>query len=242
MTVDGEMLRRRLYRPGAAEDDVAAYLAAAPPAAPAAAGRGAAGPAGRRRIRGRLLGGGAVLLALAGAPLIGHVLPPAGRASAAASAAVASPAPAPLPTSSVDPATRAAFVRKIDLDGDAGLAPWWDGTSGAVELHGVGSTTVRLPVDGGRRSGHLTVLLVLGTDGTATWSAARFVIHDDRTIHLAPVAGASGALRGGIPTAARVDYSAATRPQRVILHVPADTPWGLAVVDSVDTRPQLPDS
>ena len=83
---------------------------------------------------------------------------------------------------------------------------------------------------------------MLGADGTAGWTAARFVIHDDRTIHLAPVAGATGGLRAGIPTAARVDYPAGGRPQRLILKVPADVRWGAAVVDSVDNGPQPPDS
>ena len=66
----------------------------------------------------------------------------------------------------------------------------------------------------------------------------RFVIHDDRTIHLAPASGASGALRAGIPTPARVDHPAGGRPQRLLLQVPRDAQWGAAVVDPADHPPQ----
>ena len=242
MTDDGEALRRRLYRPDAAEADVAAYLATAP--APLSA-RPAAAPQPRRRpVRGRVVAGAAVLAALTAAVAIGRAVPAtAGRPAPAERAArIAAPAPAPLPTSAVDAAVRAAFVRKVAVGGDAGLALWWDGRPGLVEVHGAGSATIPIPVARSGRAGHLTVLLVLGADGTAGWTAARFVIHDDRTIHLAPVAGASGGLRGGVPTAARVDYPAGARPQRLVLRVPADAQWGAAVVDSVDKGPQVPHS
>jgi hypothetical protein len=235
VTDDSEALRRRLYRPGAGEHDVAAYLGAAdrpvpPPPAPAATRP-------RRTLRGLLLVVGVVLPALVAAPLLDRTSPTSPEGVPAAVRRPATATPTPLPTSSVDPATRAAFVRKVALGGDAGLAPWWDAGPGVVEVHGTGSTTVRLPVPVPHGTGHLTVLLVLGSDGTARWTAARFVIHDDRTVHLAPVGGASGSLRAGIPTAGRVDYTAATRPQRVLLAVPSGAEWGLAVVDSVDTRP-----
>ena len=240
MTADGEALRRRLYRPDAAEEDVAAYLATAP----AIAAPSTAAPPHRRPVRGRLVAGAAVLAALAAAVAIGRAAPAtAGRpAPAQAAARNAAPPPAPLPTSSVDAAARAAFVRKVAVGGDAGLALWWDGGPGLVEVHGAGPATVPIPVARTGRAGHLTILLVLGADGTAGWTAARFVIHDDRTIHLAPTAGATGGLRAGIPTAARVDYPAGGRPQRLVLQVPTGAQWGAAVVDSVDKRPQLPDS
>ena len=240
MTDDGEALRRRLYRPDAAEEHVAAYLAAAPAVAPPTAGA----PPHRRPVRGRLVAGAAVLAALAAAVAIGRAAPATAvrPAPAQAAARVAAPPPTPLPTSAVDAAARAAFVRKVAVGGDAGLVLWWDGGPGLVEVHGAGSATIPIPVARTGRAGHLTILLVLGADGTAGWTTARFVIHDDRTIHLAPTAGATGGLRAGIPTAARVDYPAGGRPQRLVLQVPANAQWGAAVVDSVDKGPQLPDS
>lgn len=240
MTADDEALRRRLYRPGAGEEDVVAYLAATPEPARRAAPPDAPPPA-RRPWRGRVIVGAAVLGAVAAALLIGRSAPATAERPRPVAAPVRTAPPAPLPTSSVDPATRAAFVRKVAMGGDAGLALWWDGRPGLVEAHGVGSATVALPVPRSGRAGHLTVLLVVGADGSAAWDAARFVIHDDRTIHLAAVGGAAGLLRAGIPTAARVDYPAGERPQRLRLRLPADLQWGAAVVDSVDGGPQLPD-
>ncbi|GAA4741511.1 hypothetical protein GCM10025783_10800 [Amnibacterium soli] len=233
MTDEGEALRRRLYRPGAAADDVAAYLAAAPaaPVAPVAA------PPGRRPVPGRLVAAAVVVAALA----VGRSGPATAERPAPTASAQAVAGPAPLPTAPVDAAARAAFVRKVAVGGDAGLALWWGGPQALVEVHGAGATTIALPAARTDRAGHLTVLLVLGTDGTARWTAARFVIHDDRTIHLAPVAGAEGALRAGVPTVARVDYPAGRRPQRLVLQVPEGTQWGAAAVDSVDSGPQLPD-
>ncbi len=246
MIDDGEALRRRLYRPDALAEDVAAYLATAPglhAPPPAAAPPHRRLPRGRP-LRGRLVAGAAVLAAVAAAVAVGRAAPAtAGRpAPQPAAVRITAPAPTPLPTSSVDAAARAAFVRKVAVGGDAGLALWWDGGPGLVEVHGSGPATIPIPTARTGRAGHLTVLLVLGADGAAGWTAARFVIHDDRTIHLAPTAGASGGLRAGIPTAARVDYPAGGRPQRLVVQVPVDVQWGAAVVDSVDKGPQLPDS
>jgi hypothetical protein len=237
VTDDGEALRRRLYRPGAAAEDVAAYLAAAPaaPVAPAAA------PPGRRPVRGRLAAAAVLVAAVGAAVAVGRSGPATAERPATTVQARSFAAPAPLPTAPVDGAARAAFVRKVAVGGDAGLALWWGGRPALTEVHGAGAATIPLPAASTDRAGHLAVLLVLGTDGTARWTAARFVIHDDRTIHLAPVAGAAGALRAGVPTVARVAYPAGRRPQRLVLQVPDGAQWGAAVVDSVDTGPQLPD-
>ena len=173
MTTDGEALRRRLYRPGAAEEDVAAYLAAAAPApvvAPVATA-----PPRRPMGRGCVLTGAAVLAVVAAAALIGRAASATAVRPAPAPAEparTAAPSPTPLPTASVDAATRAAFVRKVAVGGDAGLALWWDGGPALVEAHGAGPATIPIPVARTGRAGHLTVLLVLGTDGTAGWTTA----------------------------------------------------------------------
>ena len=224
MTEEGEALRRRLYRPGAVDDDVAAYLAVterepaqerdAPPPAP----RPVRLPQWPTLVAVTVL---AVLIGVSG------ILLQTSRAAPPAAAG-----PTPLPTHVVQPETAAAFESALTRGDDAGLGAWWDSTAPFVEEHGSGDGAVLLPVSAAGGGGRLTVLLVLAADGTAGWSAARLVIHDDRTIHLQTEASAFGALRAGVPAIGRLDYSAQHRPLRLFVQAPAGTRWGVAAVIS----------
>lgn len=221
MTEDGEALRRRLYRPGAADADVAAYLSIADER-PSPAEPEAPPILPRRRIGTRTIVGGVVLVALIAGSALALQHLQEGPPSAAA--------PTPLPTRAVSPATASRFEAALERGDDAGLGAWWDSTAPIVEEHGSGDGTVQLPVSASGTGGRLTVLLVLARDGTAGWSAARLVIHDDRTIHLETEAAAHGSLRAGVPAVGRLVYSAEHRPLRLFVEASAATRWGVAAV------------
>lgn len=221
MTELGERLRRRLYRPGAAEEDVEAYLSVAelepdpepeedslPPLPP------------WRPTRAAVVVAVVLVLVVAGSALVlqvVHAQPPVAG-------------PAPLPTHFVEPDEAAAFESALERGDDAGLGPWWDSTAPFVEQHGTGDGTVLLPVSASGGGGRLTVLLVLAHDGVAGWTASRLVIHDDRTIHLQTEASDYGSLRAGVPAIGRLDYTALHRPLRLFVQAPAGTRWGVAAV------------
>jgi hypothetical protein len=222
VTEEGEALRRRLYRPGAVDEDVAAYLAVTerepepddPPPAPRIL----------RPPRRATVVAAAVLAVLIGVSALLLQTTRAGPPPAAG--------PTPLPTHVVSPETAARFESALKRGDDAGLGVWWDSTAPFVEEHGSGDGTVLLPASASGDGGSLTVLLVLAADGTAGWSAARLVIHDDRTIHLQTEASAFGALRAGVPAVGRLDYSPQHRPLRLFVQASASTRWGVAAVIS----------
>lgn len=240
---DREDLRRRLYRPGAHPDDVAAYLGTGPDQVEAEAREAEeARPAGRRRVAplvAGLAGAAALLLLLGGVRAAGGdgATPRPTEAAAAEEVRVVA---APLPTASVDGPSRFVFVRNLLGDHDAGLGAWLDARTGdagvprdrLVETHGSGDAVVPLGTVGAGAPGRLTVLLVLAQDGEAGWSTARLVIHDDRTIHLEPTSEHAGALRAGVPALARLDFTARTRPVRLLVQAPDDVEWGVAALFS----------
>lgn len=225
MTEDGEDLRRRLYRQGADRTDIDAYLAVhepknEPEPEPSPGPAPIAGVAPARRVPRWLPAGGLLLLAVVVVAVLAVIRTPA--------AVGGGTLPTPLPTSTIDPTTSAAFVSRIGSGRDAGLAAWWDRTAPFVEEHGVGSGSVKLPPPAG--SGRITVLLVVASDTRAGWSIDRLVIHDDRTIHLSALRGASGTVPAGVPAVGRLDYSSLTRPSRLLVDVPAGVRWGVAAV------------
>jgi hypothetical protein len=233
-----EDLRRRLYRPGADDGDVAAYLEAThedgPPAPEPVRQRR---PRSRRRRPVLVAAGGLVaLLALLGVVrTLGE-----GQEAGPAAAVLGTPTPsvAPLPTAFVEPDTRIVFLRNLLSGRDAGLLAWVDDHGWApevprdrfVETHGTGDGVVSLPVGSAAGDGRLVVLLVLAEDGVASWSSARLVLHDDRTVRLAAVSTRTGSLQAGVPTYGRVDFGWRDRPMRVIVEAPAGATWGLAAV------------
>jgi hypothetical protein len=217
---EDEALRRRLYRPGADEADVAAYLtrvAGAEAGARSSAAAPRTEPPRPARRRGWVAATAAVLVA-AGVAILLH-----GRG-------LPEPTATPLPTARVTVAEAARYVAALDAGDDAGLGPSRAGPTPYLEAHGVGDGTVPLPVAASGGGGRLRVLLVTDRDGTAGWATARLVIHDDRTIHLRTEASASGALRAGVPAEARVVYAAEHRPLRLLVRAPAHVRWGVAVV------------
>lgn len=217
MTEDGEALRRRLYRPGAGEGDVDAYLAVAVPEPEPAPPP----PPPRRRPLGRVVlvaAGVAVLLAAVLLPRAWHATTPEA-------------VPTPLPTRSIDAATSARFVAALDAGRDAGLGTWFDPEAPFLEEHGTGDAVVQIPPSGSTAGGSLEILLVLADDGTAGWETARLVVGDGtRAILREREAGATGALRAGVPAVQRVDYPADHRPLRLIVHAAAGTRWGVAAI------------
>ena len=219
MTEPAERLRRRLYRPGAAKEDVDAYLSSAE-LEPEPVEEPLTPPPRRRPTRTAVAAAvGLVLMVPVSALVLQgvHATPPAAP-------------PPPLPTHVVESATAAAFESALERGDDAGLGPWWDSTAPFVEQHGTGDGTVLLPVSASGGGGRLTVLLVLAHDGVAGWTASRLVIHDDRTIHLQTEASDFGSLRAGVPAIGRLDYTALHQPLRLFVQAPAGTRWGVAAV------------
>lgn len=214
---DGESLRRRLYRPGAGDADVDAYRTAVA-VAPEPLPEPAPAPPARGRVRIVVVVVGVIAL------LIGAVLVPRiARGPVGAH-------PAPLPTRSIDPATAARFVAALDAGQDAGLGAWFDPQAPLVEEHGTGDRSVALPASGSASGGRMVVLLVLAADGTAGWETDRFVITDQHAIVLQQEAGATGGLRAGVPTVARIAYPADHRPLRLLVHAGAGVRWGVAAI------------
>lgn len=215
MTEDGEALRRRLYRPGAGGADLDAYLAVEPPepsTAPPA-------PLERRTRR------WTVVVAVVVALVVTAVLLPRAWRTATPEAA-----PTPLPTRAVDAATSARFVTELGAGQDAGLGAWFDPQAPLVERHGTGDAVIELPPSGSAAGGSLDILLVLASDGAAGWETARLVITSTHAIVREPEARATGALRAGVPTVARVAYRADHRPLRLLVRAPAHTRWGVAAI------------
>ena len=243
---DREDLRRRLYRPDAGEVDVVAYRTAvqgAPGSGDAVtspdAGTPSAGGAGRR-LRGPVVAvaaGVALVVLLGVARTAGSSAAPAPVPTAAASV-LPPPAAAPLPTAAVDAPTRFVLIRNLLGDHDAGLGAWLDQRFGVrglprdrfVETHGAGDAVLTVPGTAADGGGRLTVLLVLAQDGQAGWTTARLVMHDDRTIHLEPTSERFGGLRAGVPAIGRLDFTARTRPLRLLVTAPDDVEWGVAVL------------
>lgn len=229
---DAERLRRRLYRPGARGEDVAAYRSVLADGMPLAEPAPEMPPHPRRRTP------PALLLPLLAVALTTAVLLLAGGLPGGSVRAGSGPAPTPLPTAEVDEATRSAFVARLREGCDAGLAAWWGRSTRSVEEHGVGPATVPLPPSASGSGGRLTVLLVVDTgagasaDAAAGWAAARLVIHDDRTIHLRTMTSASGGVRAGVPVVGRLDFTANARPLRLLVRVPEGVRWGVAGVFS----------
>ncbi|MBW4040827.1 MAG: hypothetical protein HIU86_01695 [Acidobacteria bacterium] len=222
MTEEGEALRRRLYRPGADDEDVAAYRSVAERDPEGHVDPDPAPPRTLPRLPARpVLVATGVLAVLV---VVSALLLQAAQAPPAAAG------PTPLPTRAVPALTAARFAAAVARGDDAGLGAWWDPAAPFLEEHGSGDGTVLLPASASDGSGRLTVLLVLAADGTAGWSAARLVIHDDRTIHLRTESSAFGSLRAGVPAIGRSDFAAGHRPMRLFVQAPGGIRWGVAAI------------
>ena len=212
---DLEALRRRLYAPGASEEDRRRYAAAAPAAGADATAPTPAGPrpAARRRRRAPLVLLAVVVVAAGGALAAGRFAPV--RTAAPTPSAVRSTA---VPTSGVVSGTAQRIP--VDVSGYATVAQ---------KLQGLGEA--RVPLDttaapSGR--GPLVVVLTSTDRRPIGWWALRFGhVGDARTV---PVVIGSGApkARTGVPTVESSDWTGAP-PQTVAVRAAAGVPWTLTV-------------
>jgi hypothetical protein len=228
---DAEALRRRLYAPGAAVDDVDRYRAA---------GGGAEalvpepGPPVPRR-RSRLTAG--VVAAVAVALVAGGV----GLARSAAQPGPVAPAPTPLAVSAED---RGDFEQNLEAGNAAGIAAYlltsrplaaFHGTTriDTLEDTGVGDGTVRLsPVDAEAVQGRATVLLVTEEPAQVGWTALRRRIDVSGEEEYVPQVRRAGMQAAGVPTLHQYRYAAGDRPVELHVDAPQNVRWGVAVVFS----------
>lgn len=235
-------LRRRLYQPGAAAEDVALYETArgGPREAPSIPAGSA--PAKGRRVAvvvGAAVVGGAVVGALVAAFVSAGVgARPVSRPSASASpsASVASivedDVPAPFPA-------RAAFVRALGSGGRAGVLAYLSAhpdllppqlrtvqRAASSEYAGRGATTLTLsPSALAQRGGRMTVIIVLARTGRSRWEATRTGGDPSRQV----VAAQAGESQAGAPVASTVVYGRGA-PSRLTVDVDDGARWGAVVV------------
>ncbi|MFD1722045.1 hypothetical protein [Amnibacterium endophyticum] len=224
---DPELLRRRLYAPGAGDRDVEAYRSAAPPPPPDAPEGPAPRP--RRRARPRLLPLGGVLAILLVAALVVALVPRTPPA----------PAAEPVPLTAQD---RGELLTNLRDGGFAGIAaylvthrspPQLSGGSGYLtqEIHGVGDGVRGL--DGARSAGatRATVLLVTDSASRATWTALRLTTRSGtRVVVLDPVETRSQAEAPGTLTATTFRVVEGRAPVRLRIEAADGVRWGAAVV------------
>jgi hypothetical protein len=239
---DLEALRRACYAPGATDDDRERYRAALDAqAATAPAPLRTAAPARRRRGRPALLLAPAVAAAVCIAAIATPHPAPTPTGSATTFASVfhrPQRAIAPAPRASVGAGARTAFLANLGRGRDAGIrgflavnptaALLHANRSAIVELHGTGAAT--RAIDTGTSwsgHGHATVLLVLGSEARAGWTAYRRYTSGGGSSALVSRAGerAAGAL-----TATTFDYGAGAKPVRLTVEVPDGVTWGAAVL------------
>ena len=235
---DREALRRRLYRPGASAEDVAAYADGEPalrqtpdlPPRPA--------PVGRNRL---LLPSLAVLAA--GAVVCAVVLTRPGAAEPRQTP------PAPTAAAAVETivrtgqADRVGFIRSLVAADEAGIGLWLDRhaqrlpgvlaqstRSDTLEFAGAGSRTLLLdPPSIGQDGGHVTVLVVTAVDARVTWT----LLGDAPDLGRGAVTGTRTAVqRAGSLTSAAVDWAPGRRPGTLLVVAPDGVRWGVAAVFS----------
>lgn len=237
-------LRRRLYAPGATEEDVEAYRTVAghqpEPASPQPLPAPTSTPARRRRT-GLLAAGGVLLvvvvatagIAVAGGRVAGPV--PTGTARA-----VAVPVQTTLP---IAVSARLEFVRNLEAGRLAGLLPFFLNTPAARptairtvgraasdEFRGVGAGTIALePSALAARRGRMTVLLVVDTVDGFEWRATRLAQTNDRSGPEVPVARRAGVLQPGEVGTTTITYRGGAPTSLQVLVGPG-VRWGAVVV------------
>lgn len=241
---DAEALRKRLYAPDASGEDIERYRTAAievqPPAAPRApavddAEPEPSAPVPRRRRR---------LLVVAAVATVLVVLAGVGVAAvriAQAQQPTDLRAATEIATNGTD---REAFGENLALGNTAGIAAYLvtnpsppsmrGGTRYfTIERDGTGAGAVDLsPVPADTVSGRATVLLVLGGDAVASWTAFRRSVDSAGEQQYVRQAVRGGPQRAGVLTATTFRYRSGDRPVRLVLDVPDGVRWGVAVVFS----------
>jgi hypothetical protein len=198
-----EALRRRLYRPGASDEDRARYARLVQEPEPAETPE----PPRRRRVP-QVAVASAVVLALAVTVLIG-------RSVTAPERAVADLPPAPT-ASTILPSQRVA----VSIDGLA--------TTG-VRVHGSGTVQVPVDVDGASfQGGRFSVLLSSSDDRPAGWRAVTLETRRDWSSYQRPIAASPARDRLGASRADEVAY-AGTPPRWITVQAPADAVWSLTI-------------
>jgi len=236
-----EALRRRLYRPGASDEDVAAYSrgrSASPEPEPGAPGTEPPTRPSRARRR-----AGAALVAVAAAALAAAAVLPRPASDGPAPTASASTPAAVETVVRTGTADRNGFVRALTAAGRAGVSGWLDRNarrlpgvlgratrSDTLEFAGSGSRTLRLdPPSIGQDGGHVTVLVVTAVDARLTWT----LVDASPGAGGDAVAGSRSALqRAGALTSASVDWAPGRRPGTLLVVAPDGVRWGVAAVFS----------
>lgn len=202
-----EALRRRLYRPGATEEDRLRYaqlLPSEPPAPPTAR---AATPRRRRAALPFALGA-AVLLVLGGGLLVVHGL-----------------AAPEVPVVTAQPA---AVARRI-LPTQGVVAPIDGALRPALRVEGNGSAVVALDVTGASFDGGRLAVVLSATDHRPVgWTAAVLETRRDWTSYRRVVAARPARDRFESTRADDMDYRGAP-PRWITVQAPADTVWTLTV-------------
>lgn len=238
-------LRRRLYAPGATDEDVAAYRAVARPARPAddavpPAGRAADAGGPSRRAAVVVLGA----VVVGGAALLGTVRLVAGERPRP----TASPAPTrdPRLTSAVLPAsaaTRDRFAAALQGGESAGLLDYLYGhpsylpaamraygRADSTEYAGQGTSTIALaPSRDADRGGRFTVVLVADRAASFSWRAERLAERNDRSGPVVAMATHAGTLRAGEPASCTLAYDDGA-PSRLAVYVDETVKWGAVAV------------
>lgn len=233
---DREALRRRLYRPGASAEDVAAYSDGERPI-----GEEDAPPPRAAAARRRLLPALALLTVVA----------VSGGVALVRSAPAVQPrsSPAPSGETAVETVVRTAdadrsgFIRSLVAADDAGIGLWLDRhaerlpgvlaqatRSDTLEFAGAGSRTLVLdPPSIGQDGGHVTVLVVTAVDARVTWT----LLGDAPDTARGAVTGTRSAVqRAGSLTSAAVDWAPGRRPGSLLVVAPDGVRWGVAAVFS----------
>lgn len=241
-----EEARRRLYAPGATDEDRHRYQRMIEAAAQAgldaerreaetAARQGAPhaapprGPSRARRLPLILLGATAVLLV--GTPAV-LTLPPS---------APGEPVPAPR-TLVMAPIHRAYFTENLDAGREAGIGAFLrrhqaeTPLRGATELlpfehwgTGSGSVALRLPADV-PPIGRATVVVVTRADVQVGWTLTTLRPYLRANDPLNLLDRRAGDATAGVPLLASVPYGTATVPTTLHVDVPRGVHWGAAVV------------
>jgi hypothetical protein len=228
---DAEALRRRLYAPGAAGDDVDRYRAARGGAEAQQEAPDRTAPRPRSRA------GTGVAVAIAVALALGGI----GVARVAARPQSTSPAPTPL---AVEAADRGSFEQNLALGNAAGIAayllttrplPIFRGATrfDTLEDTGVGDGTVVLsPVVAEAVAGTATVLVVTDQPALIGWTTLRRKIDVSGEQEYVRQVRRESMQTAGVLTGHRFRYAPGNRPVELRIEAPEGVRWGAAVVFS----------
>lgn len=239
---DAEALRRRLYAPGASDEDLDRFRSsggvepavrtgrsAPPPPEPTAAAAPVAVRAPARRRRTVLVVAAVVVLIAGGLGAVRLLADPGPTA----------PAPTPVAMAAQDRRDVEDYLAAGDYAGISAflvthraLPQLQDATrNDIVERMGTGDAVVTLsPVPPQAVSGRATVLLVIGGGGRAGWTTLRREVDSTGEQRYVPQVRREGFQQSGLITTHTYRYTAGNRPVELRVAVPPGVRWGAAVV------------